>query len=100
MTLHAGEVYYDEHGVTGASINLAFRLLDARDLKGALARSAGVLAIIASSWFYEEVVRHTAMAIRRFVIAGRITIGHVARSACCLGSAWPLGRARRSRLVM
>src|ERR1051326_6890666 len=29
MALHAGEVAYDEHGVTGAAVNLAFRLLDA-----------------------------------------------------------------------
>lgn len=62
MALHAGEVSYDEHGVTGAAVNLAFRLLDAKDLKAALARSAGVLAVIVSSWFYEEVVRHTDVA--------------------------------------
>jgi hypothetical protein len=62
MALHAGEVTYDEHGVTGAAVNLAFRLLDAKDLKTALARSAGVLAVIVSSWFYEEVVRHTTVA--------------------------------------
>jgi tetratricopeptide (TPR) repeat protein len=62
MALHAGEVTYDEHGVTGASVNLAFRLIDAKDLKAALARSAGILAIIVSSWFYEEVVRHTTVA--------------------------------------
>jgi hypothetical protein len=60
MALHAGEVNYDEHGVTGASINLAFRLVDAEPLKTALAGSSGVLAVIVSSWFYEEVVRHTA----------------------------------------
>jgi class 3 adenylate cyclase len=41
MALHAGEVYYDEHGVTAASINLAFRLLDAAPLKAALAGSPG-----------------------------------------------------------
>jgi class 3 adenylate cyclase len=34
MALHAGEVRYDEHGVTGASVNLAFRLLDASPLPG------------------------------------------------------------------
>jgi tetratricopeptide (TPR) repeat protein len=62
VALHAGEVTYDEHGVTGASVNLAFRLLDAKGLKAALARSTGVLAVIVSSWFYEEVVRHTAVA--------------------------------------
>jgi tetratricopeptide (TPR) repeat protein len=58
MALHAGEVHYDEHGVTAAAVNLAFRLLDASALKAALAGSPGVLAVIASSWFFEEVVRH------------------------------------------
>lgn len=62
MALHAGEVRYDNHGVTGASLNLAFRLLDAGPLKAALAGSPGVLAVIASSWFFEEVVRHSAVA--------------------------------------
>src|SRR5262249_13551950 len=61
MALHAGEVNYDKHGVAGASINLAFRLVDAGPLKAALARSSGVLAIIVSSWFFEEVVRHLAI---------------------------------------
>ena len=60
MALHAGEVQYDEHGVTAAAVNLAFRLLDAGALKAALASSPGVLAVIASSWFYEEVVRHSS----------------------------------------
>jgi hypothetical protein len=60
--LHAGEVCYDEHGVTGASVNLAFRLLEAGPLKRALAGSPGVLAVIASSWFFEEVARHTDVA--------------------------------------
>jgi class 3 adenylate cyclase len=62
MALHAGEVCYDQHGVTGKSVNLAFRLLEASPLKEALARSPGVLALIASSWFYEEVVWHTHVA--------------------------------------
>ena len=62
MALHAGEVRYDEHGVTAAAVNLAFRLLDAGALKAALASSPGVLAVIASSWFFEEVVRHSGVA--------------------------------------
>ena len=37
MALHAGEVRYDEHGVTAAAVNLAFRLLEASGLKEALA---------------------------------------------------------------
>jgi hypothetical protein len=60
MALHAGEVYYDEHGVTAASINLAFRLLDAAPLKSVLKDSPGTLALIVSSWFFDEVVRHSA----------------------------------------
>ena len=59
MALHAGEVHYDQHGVTAVAVNLAFRLLDAQPLKAALAHSAGVLAVIVSSWFFEEVVRHS-----------------------------------------
>jgi tetratricopeptide (TPR) repeat protein len=58
MALHAGEVNYDDHGATAAAINLAFRLLDAPPFKAALAESPGVLALIASSWFFDEVVRH------------------------------------------
>jgi len=62
MALHAGEVQYDEHGVTAASVNLAFRLLEAGALKAALAGSPGVLAVIVSSWFFEEVVWHSSAA--------------------------------------
>ena len=62
MALHAGEVHYDEHGVTAAAVNLAFRLLDAAALKAALVGSPGVLAVIASSWFFDEVVRHSGAA--------------------------------------
>jgi class 3 adenylate cyclase len=60
MSLHAGEVLYDPYGVTGEAINWAFRLVDAEPLKTALARSPGVLAIIASSWFFHQVIRHAA----------------------------------------
>lgn len=60
LALHAGEVNYDEHGATAASINLTFRLLESGSVKEALASSSGVLAVITSSWFFEEVVRHSA----------------------------------------
>jgi DNA polymerase III delta prime subunit len=60
MALHAGEINYDEHGVTSVAINLAFRLLDAAPVKEALARSQAVLAMITSSWFFDEVVRHSS----------------------------------------
>jgi hypothetical protein len=59
LALHAGEVSYDEHGATAAAINLTFRLLESDAVKQALAGSPGPLAVITSSWFFEEVVRHS-----------------------------------------
>jgi hypothetical protein len=59
MALHAGEVAHDENGVTAAAVTLAFRLLDAHPLKDALAHSTGVLAMITSAWFFDEVVRNS-----------------------------------------
>ena len=60
MALHAGEVNLDKHGATATSINLTFRLLESEPIKAVLAESPGVLAVITSSWFFEEVVRHSA----------------------------------------
>ncbi|QFU86858.1 Regulatory protein AfsR [Amycolatopsis sp. YIM 10] len=59
LALHAGEVHYDDHGVSSSSLTLTFRLCDATPLKEALTSSPGVLAVIASSWFFDDVVRHT-----------------------------------------
>ena len=70
MSLHAGEVLYDQYGVTGKAVNWAFRLVDAKPLKAALAGSSGVLAIIASSWFFDEVIRHAAAGIAAQLPAG------------------------------
>jgi hypothetical protein len=58
VALDAGEIHYDSHGMTGDAIIRAFRLLDAAPLREALAASPGVLAMITSDWFYQEVVRH------------------------------------------
>ncbi|MGH3971795.1 MAG: tetratricopeptide repeat protein [Pseudonocardiaceae bacterium] len=58
VAVHAGEIQHDDHGVTGTAINLAFRLLETEALRMALAGSPGALALIASNWLYEEVIRH------------------------------------------
>jgi tetratricopeptide (TPR) repeat protein len=58
VALHAGEVREDANGVVASCINLAFRLLEADALKSALRCSRGVLSLIASQWFFEEVIRH------------------------------------------
>ena len=62
MAVHAGEVHFDAHGVTGSAVNKTFRLVEAPALKSALDGSAGVLALIVSDWFYDEVVRHEPAA--------------------------------------
>jgi hypothetical protein len=59
LALHAGEVSYDDHGVTGSSILHAQQLLDAAELKNELAGTSAVLAVIASDWVFDEVIRHS-----------------------------------------
>jgi WD40 repeat protein len=59
LVVHGGEVHRDKHGVVGTAVNVAFRLLEATELKHALRSSPGQVALIASDWFYQEVVRHT-----------------------------------------
>jgi hypothetical protein len=61
MALHAGEVAYDDHGATGPALNQTFRLIEAPQLKIALAESPGTLALIVSKWFFDEVVRSSTV---------------------------------------
>jgi hypothetical protein len=62
MALNAGEINYDEHGVTATAITVAFRLVNARALRLALAQSTSVLALIVSPWFFDEVVRNSTIS--------------------------------------
>jgi tetratricopeptide (TPR) repeat protein len=62
VALHAGEVHQDPHGFAGASINRAFRLIEAPASRAALRDSSGVVALVVSDWFYDEVVRHDPAA--------------------------------------
>jgi DNA-binding LytR/AlgR family response regulator len=62
LALHAGEVHYDDHGVVGAAVNLAFRLLDSSVVKETMAGCTSVLAVVSSVWFFEEVIRHSPAA--------------------------------------
>ncbi|SFQ09502.1 NB-ARC domain-containing protein [Actinomadura madurae] len=58
VALHAGEVHADQHGVAGSSLNHAFRILEASELKEAVATSPPApLGLITSDWFYREVVQ-------------------------------------------
>jgi hypothetical protein len=59
LALNAGDVTEDENGVSGTAVNLTFRLLETPQLKTALAESAGLLAVISSAYFYDDVMRHS-----------------------------------------
>ena len=63
MALHAGEVQPDRNGSTSTSLIRSFRLIEAPPLKAALRQSSGVVALIVSDWFYDEVVRHHEAAV-------------------------------------
>lgn len=57
--LHAGEVSYDAHGTAGAAIVHLFRLLNSAVLREELADARGDFAVIASAWFYDEIIQHS-----------------------------------------
>lgn len=56
--VHAGEVHFDEHGCCGEALDLAFRLLDAPELRHRLRDGANPLALIVSDGIYQGIVRH------------------------------------------
>jgi O-acetyl-ADP-ribose deacetylase (regulator of RNase III) len=78
MALHAGEVHPDAHGVAGAAIVRAFRLIEAPALKSALRASPGVMGLVVSDWFFDEVVRHDVSveptSFRRIRVAVKETV--------------------------
>nr|WP_042186006.1 tetratricopeptide repeat protein [Kibdelosporangium sp. MJ126-NF4]CEL17024.1 transcriptional regulator, SARP family [Kibdelosporangium sp. MJ126-NF4]CTQ91746.1 transcriptional regulator, SARP family [Kibdelosporangium sp. MJ126-NF4] len=73
MALHAGEVHHDDHGVVGRAVNLAFRLLDCGTFRAMHTRSDVPLAIIASAWFFDEVIWHgpAAAEYQRFRVSAK-----------------------------
>ncbi|MCE7003959.1 tetratricopeptide repeat protein [Kibdelosporangium philippinense] len=57
VALHSGEVSVDDLGPVGASVNFAFRLVDAIPLRRALEESGSRVAFIVSATFYDNVIR-------------------------------------------
>jgi hypothetical protein len=66
MAINSGEVNYDEYGVTSSSINFTFRLLASEPLRRGLSKSTSVLAVITSTGFFDEVVRHSAVPVASY----------------------------------
>jgi class 3 adenylate cyclase len=56
--VHAGEVHYDSNGCFGEALDIAFRLLDAAQVKKALQAAAGPLVLVISGDIYRAIVRH------------------------------------------
>jgi hypothetical protein len=56
--LHAGEVHHDGRAPFGEALDVAFRLLDARETKLALRRSTAPLMLVVSEQIFQTVVRH------------------------------------------
>lgn len=56
--IHAGEVHYDRRGCFGEALDIAFRLLDAPELKTTLRRTGTPLVLVVSDLIYRSVVRH------------------------------------------
>jgi hypothetical protein len=56
--VHAGEVHYDANGCFGEALDVAFRLLDASQVKRALQGAVEPLILVVSGDIYRSVVRH------------------------------------------
>jgi hypothetical protein len=94
VALHAGEIHYDRHGVTGAALIHTFRLLDSATLRNALATSTEPLAIASSSWFYDEVIRHSEQSEAKAYTPAVVTMKETTAAAWIrLVAAAPVGAA-------
>ncbi len=56
--IHAGEVHYDGKGFFGEDLDVAFRLLDAPRFKAHLRSATAPLALVASDYIYQSIIRH------------------------------------------
>ena len=56
VAAHAGNVYFDEHGVSGHAVTHLFRMLEAPTFKDAHATSGADFALVSSEALYEEVI--------------------------------------------
>lgn len=74
MAVHAGEVTFDAHGVTGSAVVHAFRMLDSPRLRAVLAASDASVVLVVSSWIQEEVVRHLGSRIANRFTADEVKV--------------------------
>lgn len=77
LAVHAGEVAFDEGGVTSTSLTTAVRMVDAPPLQQALADGPGALAMIVSQVVFDEVVRHCATLDAAMFRPVEVTVGEI-----------------------
>ena len=58
VVIHAGEVHRDVNGPFGDDLDVAFRLLDAPRFKEELKSATVPLALVASDYIYQSIIRH------------------------------------------
>ena len=75
--IHAGEVHYDEKGPFGEDLDVAFRLLDAPRFKAHLKNATAPMALVASDYIYQTIIRHgyTGILKKDFVQLVTVTVG-------------------------
>jgi hypothetical protein len=74
MAVHAGEVTFDAHGVTGSAVVHAFRMHDAPRVRAVLAVSDASVVLVVSAWIRDEVVRHLEPRISARFTADEVTV--------------------------
>jgi class 3 adenylate cyclase len=72
--IHAGEVHYDDHGCYGESLDIAFRLLDAPEVKTQLRQTTMPLALVISDDIHRAIVRHNYPGIAKHIYRRAIRI--------------------------
>jgi hypothetical protein len=65
--IHAGEVHYDNHGCYGESLDIAFRLLDAPEVKTQLRQTTTPLALVISDDIHRAIIRHNYPGIAKHI---------------------------------
>ena len=90
--IHAGEVHYDENGPFGEDLDVAFRLLNAPRFKTHLKNATVPLALVASDYIYQTIIRHGYDGIAEEEFLPLVTRDGRFAAAERLGSASPRGR--------
>jgi class 3 adenylate cyclase len=63
--VHTGTVYHDDHGIAGDDVTLLCRMLEAGELRRALAASGADLALIVAAHVYDSVARRHPSLVDR-----------------------------------